>query len=390
MNTYYEILFQLNVFHRYFRDDDNNRCKALVFEPTAECKVKLRDHRLLFKNTENGFIIIAEKMLTGGTETNPVLAPVIKPEPGTIFNFFIRSSRADFLNITDANLPAFEGGKKFYFRNEPANPTITAVRPQAPEGDNLWLTNGTTVSSITIHNLTMLNNALRIAPAVFNAPVQAGINPFRLVLRDPANTIIADKFIPRNRLNQIVAETVLLSSDPFEENIYTLEQVNAGGVILASEKYFLTPQSSSDAVGIFQLDYNTVLDGTGATEFQFIVDLQTRFVHWSYKIQVDQYTDPLDVVNNYNPDDLRLNTLANNVPVLGLFNKVKDLGPPIMLSFDSTALIPFKEEAYAGVHLVDKDDLAKFIIPHLPNPDPMILKDAGGGNYKSEIYLKIK
>ncbi|MBL7731666.1 MAG: hypothetical protein JNM88_10850 [Chitinophagaceae bacterium] len=392
MKAYFEILFQVNVFHRFYPDEDDNRCKALSFEPTNDCSRLLREHKLYFKQTDNGFIIAAEKKMTGGTEAAPLLEPVAEIEPGTCFNFFIKTNRLDFLNITDADLTQFAGGKKFYLRNNVNSPLTTNNVVQTPDMNNFWLTVNSIVTTVTVHDLAPLTDTLKIGTVNFAAPVNIPDDPAKLVLRDADGNTVLRKTVPRNSLNEITTGSLLLADSPLPENIYHLEQVDSTNTVLSEETWFLTEQAGSSGIeGILQLQYNHALKNTGATEYQFEIDLDARAVQWSYRIQVDEYEDPLDAVNNYNPDDLRLNTLLNNVPVLSTsFTQAKDTGPPVLVRFDSVGLIPLREEAYKGVNLVDKDALAVPIIANMPNANPSMLRDAGGGNYRSEIFLKIK
>jgi hypothetical protein len=394
LRAYFEILFEVNVTHRFYSPDDEFRCKALLFEPTAACSQLLREHKLYFRPTVNGFIIAAEKKMTGaGTEAVPVLTPVMDIEPGTCFNFLIRSNRRDFLNITDADLTKFEGGRKLFLRNDLNSPLATTIEVQAPEMNNFLLMPNPLVTTVTVHSLGPLTRTLKLGPSGFVAPVKLADNPVKVILRDADGNLVVQKNVPRNSAGDIIVDRILLADTPLQENIYLLQQVDATGVIVSDETWFLSSQSGSgDIEGIFQLQYNHALINTAANQYRFEVDLEARSVQWTYKIQVDQY-DPPNVLESYDPNDLRLNTTTNNVPVLGTsFNQSNVPGPPIVVTFDSLAQVPLQEEPYVGINLRDNNVIGtdENIISNLPNPNPMMLSDAGGGNYKIEMFLKIK
>lgn len=388
MKAYFEILFQLNVFHRFYPPEDEFRCKTLHFEPTTATFGKLKEYGLFFKDTSNGFMILAHKTLTGGTEVNPALTPLIDIPADTFFNFFIYADRPDFLNITDTDLGIYSEKRKFFFRNEAGDPMVTAPVMRNPGVDNPWLSVNSIVTTVTVHNLAPLTRVLKLANIRFDAPVNILLNPVRLVLRDIAGNPVAEKLVPRSFQNAILAEKMLLSPSPLEENIYILQQVDGGGAVLGEERYFLTPQNGNqETAGLFQVNFSNALKGTGATEYQFEIDIDTRSVQWSYNIQVDENPNPLD---NYNTADLHLNNVAENVPSLGtVFTKAVNPGPPVMVSFNSNTLVPLQEMAYRDVNLIYLP-LPDPIINDLPNPNPFRLKEAGVGSFKSEIYLKIK
>ena len=389
MRSYFEIFFGVNVLHRYYRPEDDFRCKALSFEPTNGTLDKLKGNGLYYKDTQNGFMIVAHKNLTGGTEAAPVLTPAIPLEPGTFFNFFIYANRPDFLNITDADLTQYTNNRKFFFRNEAADPMVTTPGVgHPPNMNNPWLTATSQVSEISVHNLTTLTRSLRIANNYFDAPVKISDDPVSLRLRDAAGNIVAEKIVPRSVQNKILADRLRLDPSGLEENIYKLQQMDGTGAVISEENYFLTPQSGkSDIVGIYQIDYSALLDGTGSDVFQFEVDLDTRSVLWNYVVQVEA-----SAVSPYIPNQIHLNTPGDTVASLGgiTFSRSVTVGTPSIVKFDSSpVLIPLQEMPYPDVNLI-YTPLPDPIIPNLPNPNPMRLTDAGGGGFKAEIYLKIK
>ena len=373
MSFQYKILFQTDILHSYF---DGGLAKDIWFEPTLQCASLLKDYRLNFKNTDNGFLLIAEQISADGVNWAQA-API---DIGQSFNFFIFSSRTDFLNITNASLSSFSGGRKFFFGNNAATPT-TATAPSTLSFD-VW-------------NSTPLTTALNLGSPNLVATVNRTVNPFWLILLDVNANIISKTFVARNAANQIIYDKVLLAGQPLPENIYTLQQTDAAGAVLFSESFFLT-DSTADAstAGIFQIQYNAAVDAavTAGDEIHFTAKLAARKIQWVYRVEVDQYTLPTEIPNNYNPAMLCLNTVNNMVPVLGQFNPNILPGAPIVVTFESNVAIDLKESPYTGVSLQDKTNAPALnpIINNLPNPSPQWLEDAGGGNYKAEVSLKIK
>jgi hypothetical protein len=373
MSFQYEILFQADMLHSYF---DSGMAKDIGFKPTLQCASLLKDYRLNFKNTSNGFLLIAEQITNDGV--NWVQAAPI--DVGQSFNFFAFSSRSDLLNITDANLSNFSAGRKFFFGNNAATPTTAT--PPARLSFDIW--NGATLTS-----------GVSLGSTNFVAAVNKSLNPFWLVMLDANANIISKTFIARNSANEIIYDKVLLTEQPLPEDIYTLQQTDALGNVLSSESFFLTDSAADvSTIGIFQIRYNAAVDAavTAGDEIHFTAKLAARKIKWVYRIEVDQYSLPTEIPNNYNPAMLCLNSVTNTVPVLGPFTPNILPGTPTVVSFESNSAIALKESPYIGVSLQDKTNAPALntIINNLPNPSPQLLGDAGPGNYKAEVSLKIK
>jgi len=372
MSFRYEILFQADVLHSYF---DSGAAKDIWFEPTLECAKLLRDYHLGFRNTGNGFVVFTEQVTSDGINWVQRL-PI---DVGEDFNFVMHSSRADFLNITDSDLKAFSGSKIFFTGNNAGTPTSSP----GPSKLSFDILSGA------------LATALSLAPTNLIAVVDRQNNPVWLVLQDGSGTTISKTLIKRNTLGQITEDNVRLSDQPLPEGVYTLQQTDAAGAVLSSKSFFATDSSAAaSAIGIFQIQYNNAVDAavTANQEIHFTAKLAARKITWVYRIQVDKYDLPAEIPNNYNPAMLCLNAVNNVVPVLGQFNPSVIAGPPAVVTFVSNTAIGLKESPYTGVSLNDKTNAPALstIINNLPNPNPQWLADAGGGNYKAEVSLKIK
>jgi hypothetical protein len=358
-----EILYQADFFHGYYPD---NRTDCLTFEPTEACAAILQEHRLKFKNTGTGFIIVAEKILDSGVWKQ--LVPIVT---GTCLHFYIYQRCDDLLNVTDADIRKYSGGGKYFFRNNGS----MAAADHLPE-----------YSAFTLFNNTTLSDSLFVAGTLFNAPIAISLDPNKLVLRDADDNIVAEKIIERNSNNEIYYSSLTFADTPLPENIYKLQQVDAANAVIAEDRYFLAGgQYRPGIAGVFQIQHNAVVEASAGREKHFVVNLAPRKIKWSYRVQVEQYTNPMEALNNYDINDLEIDASG---PALGLFNAV--IAPAGIVTFTSASLINIRKKPYDNIKLQDKGPPVKVVMPNLPNPDPLLMKDIGGGVYQSEIALKIK
>ena len=350
----------------------------MAFEPTYSCYALLNQCRLAFKRTENGFGLVGERRNTG-TDLAPVLVPFVDIPVSTKFYFFIRETRPDFLNITDADMDALAGGRKFFLRNDVTTPV--AVTP--------------TIATLTVHNNLPLTETLAVDTVHFHAPIQVSEDPVKLWLLDADGILMVEKVVPRDSSNQIIAEKILMSKSPLPEGVYELRHIDAANAVTSVQRYFLTwPGTAYNATGVFMIDYNTALLPHQDKEIRIVLQLASRSIRWVYQVEIEKYADPTESGFTYNPANLFLNNAANNVPsVASVFTKTV-IPAPDPLSNDkvrwrSNNLISLREAPYREVALIDTG-LTDPVIDHLPNPEPVKMKDDGGGNYASEIFMKIK
>lgn len=375
MKIFYEPVFHVETFHSFYKD---NLCRALAFEPTYSCSALLNRYRLVFKGTENGFGLVGEKRNTG-TDAAPVLVPFVNIPVNVNFYFFIRETRPDFLNITDADMDELSGGRKFLLRNDLTTPL--AVTP--------------TIATLTVHNNVAIADTVAVDTINFYAPVAIAENPVRLALLDANGGLVIEKMVPRDNNGNITADKVLMSKSPLAEGVYELQQIDAANAVTSSQRYFLTwPASAYNAAGILMIDYNAALLSHQDKEIRIVLQFASRGIRWVYQVEIEKYLDPTEAGFTYNPATLFLNNPGNNVPsVASVFTKTV-IPAPGPLSNDkviwrSNNLISLREEPYREVTLIDTG-LTDPVFDHLPNPEPVKMKDDGSGNYAAEIFMKIK
>jgi hypothetical protein len=371
MSSYFETVIQFDVFHSFYND---NRCKDLIVEPTSECALLLRRFRLLFKKTLSGMVVIGEKRNIG-TEAVPVLVPFIDIPPREKFYFTITSLRDDFLNITDADMEALAGGKKFYLQNSMVAPVV----------------NGN-VATFTVHNNTPLIRAVELGSTAFYAPVLIAEDPVKLRLLNADRITVTEITVPRNSASEITAETLLMTDADLPEGLYTLEQIDATAAITSSREYFLTdPKPGKRILGILCVDYNHFVELHQDKEVRMETYLANRAVRWVYRVEIEKYKEPAEVPFTYQAANIFLNNNTNTVPSVGSAFTKTILIPPdpndnVKIRFRSNNLIPIRESPYKDVRLMNS---GLSLIDHLPTPLPAMMKFAGG-NYETEIFLKIK
>jgi len=375
MKIYYEPVFHVESFHSFYKD---NQCRALVFEPTASCKALLNQCKLVYKGSETGFGLVGEKRNTG-PDNAPVLEPFVTIPVGTKFYFCIQEDRADFLNITDADMDVLAEGKKFFLRNKLSTPVVV---------------NGP-IATFNIHNNVSLTETLMVDHVQFYAPVNLAENPEKLVLVDADGSLFVEQEVPRDSSNVIAAEKILISKSPLPEGVYELQQVNAADVVTSSQGYFLAQSGTPQRlIGILMIDYNAVMQTHDDKEVRITMQFANRSVRWVYQVEIERYTDPAEAGFTYNPDHLFLNNPGNNVASVGsVFNKLPILSPDPLgndkVRWESVNLIAVREEAYREVTLINTN-LATTLIEDMANPEPIKMKDDGMGGYKTEVFMKIK
>ena len=86
----YKPLFELNIFHNYYRD---KVCPDLSIEPTSECSRILGGHRLILKYKVNGIVVIAP--------VDSEHKPWVELADNLRFTFILQIKNLDFLDFTD-------------------------------------------------------------------------------------------------------------------------------------------------------------------------------------------------------------------------------------------------------------------------------------------------
>lgn len=102
-------LLSVKIGHAYYAD---GVCRDLTFQPTMETELNLKNLRILFKETPDGFTLVADAKKSLGL----VNSPLLKVEK---LSFYIRNNNPRFYNFTDLAFPA--AGGLFYFHNRLEN-----------------------------------------------------------------------------------------------------------------------------------------------------------------------------------------------------------------------------------------------------------------------------
>lgn len=383
MKSYFEILFQVEVFHNFFPVEEQHVCNSLSFIPSDECMRSLANNRLIFKKTVNGFAIVAEKKNIG-TDALPNLVPFFSITPGTRFHFLISEPEDDFINITDADPDLFAEGRKYFFRNSPTQPAVVA-------GNH---------ATIPLHNNTPLVNSLSLGPSNFIAPVAIASNPVKLVLKDIDGLFMVEKKVPRDSFNNISAERLLMSDESLPEGIYVLHQVNAANVSVLQKTYFLSGQSLKGKItGILDITYNSIMQGQENRHTHLTITLSPRNVHWIYNVDIEKYEDPGEFnTQRVLPVNLALDPSLSSPPVASPFTKTIVQALPLpadwhindKVRFRSNNPIPLKKKPYSRIQLKNNGIAMPVIIDNMPNPDPLMIRKTAPNTYETEMFLKVK
>ncbi|MCW9708154.1 hypothetical protein [Fodinibius salsisoli] len=104
----YESLFQLEISHDYYR---NNQSADFRITPAGDTVRQLRNHGLLFRKNPSGFSVLGEVIPAGGGDVELLRSP----EKPARYQFLLHQQQPDFLNYTD--LPFHEVGKTIYYFN---------------------------------------------------------------------------------------------------------------------------------------------------------------------------------------------------------------------------------------------------------------------------------
>ncbi len=102
-------LLSLKVGHAYYADGIS---RDLTFQPTPDTELNLKNLRILFRETPEGFVLLADAKKS----LSLVKSPLLKVEK---LSFYIRNSNPRFYNFTDLAFPT--AGSLFYFHNRMEN-----------------------------------------------------------------------------------------------------------------------------------------------------------------------------------------------------------------------------------------------------------------------------
>ena len=112
----YRPLFEVAVYHKYFLDDgltafdDNEPLQKKQLAnynwnsfgkviPTPQTSALLKNHRMLLKQTQEGFLVLTETEKVSDDPTT--FKPLVTLDPELILDFYIQLTDAQFFNFTD-------------------------------------------------------------------------------------------------------------------------------------------------------------------------------------------------------------------------------------------------------------------------------------------------
>ena len=189
------------------------------------------------------------------------------------------------------------------------------------------------------------------------------------------------------------------SDTVFGEGLYRLQQIDAANVVTSEKKYFLTAIPQDIRVnGILQLEYNSVFAAQATKEIHAVIQLQSRSIHWVYNIDVEKYEDPVEFANRIKVADLAFDTAFSSPSVATAFTKNVIQMSPLpadwyindKVTFRSNNPIPIHLQPYSGIQLKNTTAAQPVIINHLPNPNPLHIRETLPNTYEADIFLKVQ
>ncbi len=359
MRDYYKLLFSIECSHEFYIKEV---CRDLAIEPTADCAVQLRRHRLLFKPQETGGIVIGEQRNIG-TETAPVLKPQVMIAPDTIFTFQLRLKNPNFLTITNVDQSQLKPFSGFMFFNAPGTPEVT---------------DGTT-RTVQIHK-GALGSPLAFFGKVFRYAIVSGLDVTTVAVHNAAG----QKLLQINLLPQLSEARIDLSG--FPEGIYHLRSLNASGTEVVNKTVFVSDAYRVPQLfGFLQVRYRDDLLQSTEERLVFSLAFDNRQITWVYKIDVKDG-------DSVHPDKLDPNNIQLQSETLAF--KRSQIAEKV--TFTSNQPIAMQQKPYQGIQLTHStpstngSETTTTLIPHMPNPELRHLVKEGASDFRAEMYLTIR
>ncbi|NVO10594.1 MAG: hypothetical protein HXX16_11575 [Bacteroidales bacterium] len=353
----YLTLFNINALHNYYK---SGVCKKLAFIPTEDCLKNIKNHKLIFRQSESGFKIAYKSIDESGT-------PLIDPA-GNLFTFTITLKDAnELLNITNLKVDSKEytAKKIIYFTNNPVdNKTITHkfiddIKPHIFSYKFPFTANNSNSDVAKLEVLNMEGSTI--------------LGPFTSVKPDKDCNYfykIDLSAYPRGKYTFRVSDS---TNDQVDELIYIDNDL-----------------SKQSIFGLLEIDYNNnTLD-----EYNLSLIRQESF--WKYLIV--NKSDSVDL------DSFSLNILDSSSEHPSPYEKKYDfekgeepdshtrISGFDTVIFTSKSKIPFYEDSLLNIELLKTDRASDpsaegiSLIKHLPNPK---LSGIINKNSESEIYVFI-
>ena len=347
MGYYFGTIFTIEFLHSYYK---NRLCSGLTLKPTEECQRVLQQHRMFFKETPRGGLVVGELKKEGDS-----LKPSVKIKEDTSFVFRVLLDNPFFWNITDVDLQKVRPSTVFLFENTDTS-SIDAS------------------GTITIHR-GRLSEPVRVSDKLVRYSLE-GLDVATLFVYDRKERVVFGTIVKPEE----DALTVDMTGHP--EGLYRIKAYSSSGAMLKDDKVFVTSSATEPTpFGFVVVRFTPSILSDDRAEYTFRVEFSSREINWTYRINLKNSggLHPIDV------SKLRI----VRAPVR-FSKRVSGTGAERLVEFTSESPIELKEEPYRDIKLVEQEgDREEVIIKNLPNPDIHRLeKDERG--LKSIIYLTIK
>lgn len=376
MNIIYRRLFEVSIFHDYFRDSIAKNIKLI---PTRETQDKLKKGRMLWRETQQGIVTLyrAEDDLS---------TPAVTLAPPVDFCFFFKSTdSAQFFTVTELKKGprTYQAGDFLAFLSVPVS---TSLDPDNPEKIALDIWDGSRTKTFNIRI------KLEPAPAkvIFHVKDALG-NKVPSRLDETGTPLPLNLELTPDDKGEFLIKLDLKGKP---EGNYTLTLRNAADTLdLWKKTFFLTqdPEVNS-SLGVLKISYVTAPDLLYGGKEYYAIDLKRKATQWTYIIvsqnkKVDLGTAQLSILDKGNPADSPYSTY--NFQQQGTApNADLKINNSETVIFKSQVPIPFFENPKLNLELRRKPG-NRVLLGHLPNPTRSGAVKVSPGEEISEIYVFI-
>jgi hypothetical protein len=356
MEYIYESIFNFKYQHKYF---DNNSKNIFTILPSHECDEILKGNRIIFKNLENGFILLS-RYITNNENLKDMKKYFLTSFPkNTKFTFEIYCDDDCLLNYSA--LPYTKLRQKvFYMTNLDFNLDL---------------------SNHLIKDLVIgEKQEIRL---VEKSGIISDINIKEI--KDAMGNILDIKYVVQEIIDDTKQKKYLIDFSNLKPGLYTLkynsnikENVYFLGKGLFSKVPFAILEIFCDwdineKNSIIKIDNKKNVQYFNSQIFNMNID--TRQVYWQYKI-----------VGDVNPDKIRI--VDNNKDNAIIFYKVTNDDKSIL--FRSQQPVMLNNIPKKNISLETNDEHSTTMIPNLPNPDVKnIYKDINQETFYTEIIVPV-
>lgn len=333
----YKILFTIKILHSYYSDW---KSRDLVIIPTEKSLQFLKNYNLLYRQTEDGILVLARVIDNNGT----LKIPISKTE-GFKLSFHIYIKTKYFINLTNLPLqlaqsaairPAKNG---YYFSNLSIQEKELSDFPTTPNPTFKLLTKNPNGAVAKVDSLSYV-------PSIFKAVFNPAKKDFKLAVKD----VILNESPPPYDVNE---------AEEFNEYQINLSKIPKGLQTLILDGTEI-PVYLSDSVfqkapfGIIEVFHNTttgiISDTNQVQGLEYTLYFENRSVFWKYSFS--GAATSAHTINNFTKSENPLEYISNSV-------------------------LPLKD-TYQSIEWNSKK---------LPNPDGKIIKPKDQTHYISEVYL---